>query len=356
MSEIEFDDIIKKSKNTENLMEEILKSMTEFSVKTSDDILQHKSTASTPSSDNNEDNDSNSISNILVIMKHTDILFSELFYETIEYHKMNQSISAFVSESHISPEKIKKTDILSKLGIKSKYDNEKISENLKLPIIYFIIFYFMIAIKEDYQKVLNTFYNRQNDIVNKCEECIIKNTSKEQRNSFSESTNKINSSFLNNKLNDQKKDFKVTFCINVLHKTNKPIINKSKYLEQIEEETQEDRLNNSIDEKRRDSCDQEIFGPDLDLSIRRSRAQTMKRKMYIPKKLIEEEEETKKEIKEIKETVKRERIRKKSLNNDLAILNTLAALKVDFQKIDNDDEKLKKMEKCPFIDQDEIYY
>ena len=78
--------------------------------------------------------------------------------------------------------------------------------------------------------------------------------------------------------------------------------------------------------------------------------------MYIPKKLIEEEEETKKEIKEIKETVKRERIRKKSLNNDLAILNTLAALKVDFQKIDNDDEKLKKMEKCPFIDQDEIYY
>ena len=347
MSKTEIDDLIKKSKNTGILLEKILKNLTEVAAKTSDDFIQHKSTSSFQTSENNEcDNNDNSI---LVIMKHIDILLSELFYETIEYNKMSKSISAFVSESHISPEKIQKSNILTKLGIISKKDNEKITENLKLPIIYFMTFYFMTAIKEDYQKVLNTFYNRQNDIVNKCEECVIKNASPE--------IEKKPSSFLNNKSNNQNKDVKVTFCINILHKANKPIINKPKYLEKIQEETQEDRLNNSNDEIKRDSCDQDTFGPDLDFSSRRTRAQTMRRNMFIPKKFIgAEEEETKKEIKEIKETVKKENIRKKSLNDNAAILNTLAALKVDFTKVNTDEEKLKKMEKCPFIEQIEIYY
>ena len=362
MSKSEIDDLISKSKNTGIFLEEILKNLSETSIKTTDDFLLHKSTVRTedsPTSENNEENDSNFISNnILVLMKHIDVLLSELFYETIEYHKMSQSLSAFVSEAHLSPEKMKKTDILKKLGIRSKYDNEKISENLRLPIIYFIIFYFMSSIKEDYQKVLNTFYNRQNDIVNKCEECIIKNTSKEPRNSFSEQADKINSIIINNKLSDQEKDLNIIICVNVLHKINKSISKQPTVLEKIQEETHEDKLNNSNDEKeiKRDSIDQEMFGPDLDFADRRTRAQSVKKKMFVPKKFIGVEDDTKKEFKEIKETVKRESIRKKSLNNNSNIINTLAALKVDFIKIDTDEDKLKKMEKCPFIEQIEIYY
>ena len=99
-----------------------------------------------------------------------------------------------------------------------------------------------------------------------------------------------------------------------------------------------------------------MFGPDLDFADRRTRAQSVKKKMFVPKKFIGVEDDTKKEFKEIKETVKRESIRKKSLNNNSNIINTLAALKVDFIKIDTDEDKLKKMEKERYKTEDNIEF
>ena len=109
-------------------------------------------------------------------------------------------------------------------------------------------------------------------------------------------------------------------------------------------------LNNSYELKNKDiDAHSNLTEPDLD-NI--ERAISMRRNAYVPSN-ITEEEELKKEIKEIKESVKKSSLRKKSLAPD--IINSNNILKRSFLKIDTNEEKLEKMEKCNYIEQKEIF-
>ena len=67
-------------------------------------------------------------------------LTAELIREFMEYLRMDYSLSVFIPECSISPERLKKEEILGKLGIKNP---ELFGE---LPTLYYIMYYFMYSL------------------------------------------------------------------------------------------------------------------------------------------------------------------------------------------------------------------
>jgi len=67
-------------------------------------------------------------------------LTAELIREYMEYLRMDYSLSVFIPECSISPERLKKEEILGKLGVKSQ---ELFGE---LPTLYYIMYYFMYSL------------------------------------------------------------------------------------------------------------------------------------------------------------------------------------------------------------------
>ena len=66
-------------------------------------------------------------------------LVSELIREFMEEFRMDYSLSVFIPESGISPERLKKEDIKAKLGLKEdNYDN--------LPLLYYIVYFFIMNV------------------------------------------------------------------------------------------------------------------------------------------------------------------------------------------------------------------
>ena len=129
----------------------------------------------------------------------------------------------------------------------------------------------------------------------------------------------------------------------------KTIFRKCSELEQIKEENPFDRLNNSDELKKSDiDAHETLTQPDLEIE----RATSVRRNAYVPIN-SKQEEDIKREIIEIKETVKKTSLRKKSLAPD--VINSNNILKRAFLKIDTNEEKLNKMEQCKFIEQEEIY-
>jgi hypothetical protein len=70
-------------------------------------------------------------------------LMAELIREFMEHFKMDYSLSVFISECSISPERLKREELFAKLGIKG----DGIFNNL--PIIYIIVAYFLDSINND---------------------------------------------------------------------------------------------------------------------------------------------------------------------------------------------------------------
>lgn len=75
------------------------------------------------------------------------LLSAELIREFMELFKMDYSLSVFIPECSISPERIRKEEILAKLGIKL---NNSLQE---LPTLHIIIFYFLYSINNDPGKI-----------------------------------------------------------------------------------------------------------------------------------------------------------------------------------------------------------
>lgn len=67
-------------------------------------------------------------------------LTAELIREFMEYLRMDYSLSVFIPECSISPERLKKEEILGKLGIRHP---ELFGD---LPILYYIMYYFMYSL------------------------------------------------------------------------------------------------------------------------------------------------------------------------------------------------------------------
>ena len=100
-------------------------------------------------------------------------LLSEIIREFMEYFRMDYSLSIFIPECGISPERLKKEEIFGKMGLFNQ--NEQFLSQLQLPLLYYILFFFMESIKQDPNKVMNILQKVQDNVETKGDEIIENN-------------------------------------------------------------------------------------------------------------------------------------------------------------------------------------
>ena len=102
-------------------------------------------------------------------------LLAEIIREFMEYFRMDYSLSIFIPECGISPERLNRKEILGKLGIMNNPSNDKFTAGLHLPLLYYIINYFISELKENPNKVIDSIKKYQSDIEAKSDELIENN-------------------------------------------------------------------------------------------------------------------------------------------------------------------------------------
>ena len=102
-------------------------------------------------------------------------LLAEIIREFMEYFRMDYSLSIFIPECGISPERLNRKEILGKLGIMSNSANDKFTAGLHLPLLYYIINYFISELKANPNKVIESIKKSQNDLEAKTDEIIENN-------------------------------------------------------------------------------------------------------------------------------------------------------------------------------------
>ena len=102
---------------------------------------------------------------------------------------MDYSLSIFIPECGISPERLNRKEILGKLGIMSNPQNDKFTAGLHLPLLYYIINYFISELKENPNKVIDSIKKYQNDIEAKSDELIENNMTEYFKNQKIEEEN-----------------------------------------------------------------------------------------------------------------------------------------------------------------------
>ena len=116
-------------------------------------------------------------------------LLAEIIREFMEYFRMDYSLSIFIPECGISPERLNKKEILGKIGIMSNPSNDKFTAGLHLPLLYYIINYFISELKANPNKVIDSIKKSQNDLESKTDEIIEKNLSEFSKNQKMEEEN-----------------------------------------------------------------------------------------------------------------------------------------------------------------------
>ena len=116
-------------------------------------------------------------------------LLAEIIREFMEYFRMDYSLSIFIPECGISPERLNRKEILGKLGIMSNPQNDKFTAGLHLPLLYYIINYFISGLKENPNKVIDSIKKYQNDIEAKSDELIENNMTEYFKNQKIEEEN-----------------------------------------------------------------------------------------------------------------------------------------------------------------------
>ena len=102
---------------------------------------------------------------------------------------MDYSLSIFIPECGISPERLNRKEILGKLGIMNNPQNDKFTAGLHLPLLYYIINYFISELKENPNKVIDSIKKYQNDIEAKSDELIENNMTEYFKNQKLEEEN-----------------------------------------------------------------------------------------------------------------------------------------------------------------------
>ena len=126
---------------------------------------------------------------LLYKIKETNVggVISELVREFMEYLKMDYSLSVFIPECSISPERLKKDEIMAKLGM----DINMFSS--ELPIIFFIIHHFIETLQSDPQSVYESFNKiAHSDAEKYSDDTIIKNLYNYQTNNNEDLNRKMN--------------------------------------------------------------------------------------------------------------------------------------------------------------------
>ena len=116
-------------------------------------------------------------------------LLAEIIREFMEYFRMDYSLSIFIPECGISPERLNKKEILGKIGIMSNPSNDKFTAGLHLPLLYYIINYFISEMKANPNKVIESIKKSQNDLESKTDEIIESNLSEFAKNQKAEEEN-----------------------------------------------------------------------------------------------------------------------------------------------------------------------
>ena len=116
-------------------------------------------------------------------------LLAEIIREFMEYFRMDYSLSIFIPECGISPERLNRKEILGKLGIMSNPQNDKFTAGLHLPLLYYIINFFISELKENPNKVIDSIKKYQNDIEAKSDELIENNMTEYFKNQKIEEEN-----------------------------------------------------------------------------------------------------------------------------------------------------------------------
>ena len=116
-------------------------------------------------------------------------LLAEIIREFMEYFRMDYSLSIFIPECGISPERLNRKEILGKIGIMSNPQNDKFTAGLHLPLLYYIINYFISELKENPNKVIDSIKKSQNDLESKTDEIIENNLSEFAKNQKVEEEN-----------------------------------------------------------------------------------------------------------------------------------------------------------------------
>mgnify|MGYP002626281306 CR=1 FL=1 len=109
-------------------------------------------------------------------------LLAEIIREFMEYFRMDYSLSIFIPECGISPERLNRKEILGKLGIMSNPSNDRFTAGLHLPLLYYIINYFIAELKANPDKVIDSIKKSQNDLESKTDEIIENNLSEFAKN------------------------------------------------------------------------------------------------------------------------------------------------------------------------------
>jgi len=116
-------------------------------------------------------------------------LLAEIIREFMEYFRMDYSLSIFIPECGISPERLNRKEIFGKLGIMSNPSNDKLTAGLHLPLLYYIINYFISELKDNPNKVLDYIKKSQNDLETKTDEIIENNLMEFSKNQKLEEEN-----------------------------------------------------------------------------------------------------------------------------------------------------------------------
>jgi len=164
-------------------------------------------------------------------------LLAEIIREFMEYFRMDYSLSIFIPECGISPERLNRKEILGKLGIMSNPANDKFTAGLHLPLLYYIINYFISELKANPDKVIDSIKKSQNDLESKTDEIIEKNLSEFSKNQKIEEENIP----LSNNSREQN-----------INNINAPNLNQNTNKAEIAPDMKKDNLNkesNKIDEK-----------------------------------------------------------------------------------------------------------
>ena len=96
-------------------------------------------------------------------------LLAEILRDFMEYFRMDYSLSTFIPECGINPERLKKDEMLNKMGLFGSHEEYMLKR--PMPLMYYIMYYFLEQVRKDPESVIKVI--RSSDDFEKKAETIL---------------------------------------------------------------------------------------------------------------------------------------------------------------------------------------
>ena len=106
-------------------------------------------------------------------------LLAEVLRDFMEYFRMDYSLSTFIPECGINPERLRKDEMLNKMGLFGVH--EEYMSKLPMPLMYYIMYYFLEQVRKDPESIVKTI-ERANDFEKVAEDILEDNIAKLGKN------------------------------------------------------------------------------------------------------------------------------------------------------------------------------